>query len=66
MGLLARDMRRRQRVESDLADALALANETPTDAIISMAQQASPKVAGHNEFLRAQLTTLFIETVRNG
>jgi hypothetical protein len=36
------------------------------DAIISMAQQASPNVAGHNEFLRAQLTTLFIETVRNG
>jgi hypothetical protein len=36
------------------------------DAIISIAQQASPNVAGHKEFFLAQLTTLFIDTVRNG
>jgi hypothetical protein len=36
------------------------------DAIISMAQHARPNVAGQSEFFRAQLTTLFIETVKNG
>jgi hypothetical protein len=36
------------------------------EAIISIAQQASPNVAGQSEFFRAQLTTLFIDTVKNG
>src|SRR5215469_12085332 len=35
----------------------AISNREVLDAIISMAQQASPNVSGHNEDFRAQLKT---------
>ena len=35
----------------------AISKRAVVDAIISMAQQANPKVSGHNELFRAQLKT---------
>jgi len=35
-------------------------------AVSSKKKHARPNVAGQSEFFRAQLTTLFIETVKNG
>src|SRR3954462_14646940 len=43
----------------------AMAHRPPPTCIISMAQQARPKVAGHREFLRCVLMTLATVVSRN-